>query len=41
MRTEKAAADKVAESGEREDAGTEDEDVSDQAVKGAEVEVHD
>jgi hypothetical protein len=36
MRTEKAAADKVAESGEREDAGSEEEGVTNQAVNGTE-----
>ena len=40
VRTEKAAADKVAESGEREDAGSEDEDVSDKAVQGAHYRYH-
>ncbi len=40
MGAEKAAADKVAESGEREDAGSESEEVADKAVDGAKIKVH-
>jgi hypothetical protein len=37
MRAEKSAADKVAESGERNQAGSESEKVADKAVQGAKV----
>jgi hypothetical protein len=37
MRTEKAAADKVAESGERDKTGSESEEVADKAVQSTKV----